>query len=661
MKEPETSDAIQIAGFRAVIIGLMLMIGHAAMGQIEPFVCSGEYYLTLRPGFISNLNQVIIDPVTEEVRFRQISGFPPKYHINGMGYRSTDNFIYTLEQDTRTLIRIGRNGAAEELRVIPELFNGQYPAGDVTPDGHYLILIGGGPFSTFSNFVAFVDLTDPAYPVKIHNVNLTAAIYDFAFDPFTGIAYGYDSQNQRVVSINFTTFEVQSISRTRQIASSIASVFFDAFGNLYGYGSIGQTFGIQNSLFKIDKEAGTVSFLTRGEEANRSDACSCPFTLKLQKTVYPRETVTCSEVEYTFIIANSTGFVQAGIRLEDRLPRNFTIRNILVNPFGGDVLAGEGPDHLIIENMTVPPGIDSIKVKVYVGPNTVGHRGNQALLSRLAQNLGTQTLSDDPTTLKPEDSTFLNVVPLILDLENQNKKLCPGETLLLKGNQQGVKYEWNDETTASTYAVTQPGRFWVRAETGCAVLYDTIDVEFSPPISVELGSNLVIDLGEETSIFPQVNSSIAYTNSWSINTERAFAYCRTCDDITIRPLFDATVRLEVTNAEGCTDLDSLEIRVNKVKDIIAPNVFSPNGDGNNDIFYLYGKGVDLIEVFRIYDRWGNIVYEGHDVPLNNPASGWDGRVKGGTYAQPGVYVWSAQVRFLDFDVRIVSGDLTVVR
>ena len=111
-------------------------------GQIEPFVCSGEYYLTLRPGFISNMNQVIIDPVTEEVRFKPIPGFPPKYHINGMGYRSTDNFIYTLEQDTRTLIRIGKNGTAQEFRVIQELFNGQYPAGDVTPDRHYLILIG---------------------------------------------------------------------------------------------------------------------------------------------------------------------------------------------------------------------------------------------------------------------------------------------------------------------------------------------------------------------------------------------------------------------------------------------------------------------------------------------------------------------------------------
>ncbi|HPG07465.1 MAG TPA: gliding motility-associated C-terminal domain-containing protein [Saprospiraceae bacterium] len=630
-------------------------------GQIEPFVCSGEYYLTLRPGFISNMNQVIIDPVTEEVRFKPIPGFPPKYHINGMGYRSTDNFIYTLEQDTRTLIRIGKNGTAQELRVIQELFNGQYPAGDVTPDGHYLILIGGSPFSVYSNFVAFVDLTSPSYPVTVHNVNFTASIYDFAFDPFTGVAYGYDSQNQRVITINFKTFEIQSVSRTRQIASSIASVFFDAFGNLYGYGSIGQTFGIQNTLFKIDKDQGIVEFLTRGEEANRSDACSCPFTLKLQKTVAPRETVPCSMVEYTFIVANSTGFTQSGIRLEDQLPQNFSINKILTNPFGGDVLSAEGPDRLIIENMVVPPGIDSVKIEVYVGPNTVGHRGNQALLSRLAVNLGTQTLSDDPATLKPEDSTFLNVVPFVLDLENQNKQLCPGETLVLMGNQNGVSYLWNDASTGSSYSVSEPGTYWVKAETGCATLYDTIEVVFSPPISVDLGEDLVVDLGEEARVFPDVNSSIDFVNEWTATTQKPFPLCRTCSDVTVRPLFDATLRLTVTNTAGCTASDSLEIRVNKVKDILAPNAFSPNGDGNNDVFYLFGKGVDRVEAFRIFDRWGNIVYERKDLTINEVSQGWDGRVKDGSWAQPGVYVWTAQVRFLDDDIRIAGGDITLIR
>jgi gliding motility-associated-like protein len=73
---------------------------------------------------------------------------------------------------------------------------------------------------------------------------------------------------------------------------------------------------------------------------------------------------------------------------------------------------------------------------------------------------------------------------------------------------------------------------------------------------------------------------------------------------------------------------------------IIPNAFSPNGDGANDILYVYQKGVRRL-VWRVHNRWGEKVFETDD--LNK---GWDGTFKG-VPAQDGVYVWDMYVEFLN--------------
>ena len=59
-----------------------------------------------------------------------------------------------------------------------------------------------------------------------------------------------------------------------------------------------------------------------------------------------------------------------------------------------------------------------------------------------------------------------------------------------------------------------------------------------------------------------------------------------------------------------------------------PNTFTPNGDGQNDIFYPRGVGMKQITAFRIYNRWGELMFERHGFQLNDVSSGWDGTYKG---------------------------------
>jgi gliding motility-associated-like protein len=116
----------------------------------------------------------------------------------------------------------------------------------------------------------------------------------------------------------------------------------------------------------------------------------------------------------------------------------------------------------------------------------------------------------------------------------------------------------------------------------------------------------------------------------------------------------------MTSPKGCEALDSFKVLVEKKRNVFIPNVFSPNGDGVNDRFQVYG-GPDVAAVKRmmIFDRWGELLYESEAQPLAWAIRGWDGRFKG-QLMPVGVYVYVVEVEFLDGYVERYVGDLTMI-
>ncbi|MCH2046653.1 MAG: gliding motility-associated C-terminal domain-containing protein, partial [Saprospiraceae bacterium] len=89
--------------------------------------------------------------------------------------------------------------------------------------------------------------------------------------------------------------------------------------------------------------------------------------------------------------------------------------------------------------------------------------------------------------------------------------------------------------------------------------------------------------------------------------------------------------------------------------------FTPNGDGTNDYLFVQGDDkVAQINVFRVYSRWGELVYEGTGLTINEATQGWDGTYKGKPM-NSGVIAWYAEVEFLDGHVEIIKGDATLLR
>lgn len=114
------------------------------------------------------------------------------------------------------------------------------------------------------------------------------------------------------------------------------------------------------------------------------------------------------------------------------------------------------------------------------------------------------------------------------------------------------------------------------------------------------------------------------------------------------------IKLVVMNEGNCDDEYSLEICILDPTKIFMPDIFSPNGDGLNDIFYVRGGGITELQ-FIIYDRWGMKIFETTD-----PYTGWDGTINGAP-AMPGMYVWHLNVTMNDGSSTSQKGDITLIR
>lgn len=136
--------------------------------------------------------------------------------------------------------------------------------------------------------------------------------------------------------------------------------------------------------------------------------------------------------------------------------------------------------------------------------------------------------------------------------------------------------------------------------------------------------------------------------------------CADCPQPWASPLKTVTYALKITDLDGCTASAKTQLRVNRNRNLYAPNVFSPNGDGLNDHFTLFGKGVKEVRALRIFDRWGAELFLAEHLQVGDEMAGWNGNFRGNAL-NPAVYVWQAAVEFLDGEVEIFSGDVTLMR
>ncbi len=215
--------------------------------------------------------------------------------------------------------------------------------------------------------------------------------------------------------------------------------------------------------------------------------------------------------------------------------------------------------------------------------------------------------------------------------------------------------------TFPQFSFLDPGTYQMAIQdiNGCEM--DTTII-LNPPgeLVVELGDDLFIQQGDSVTLQAQVNIPLNGMDSviWQPlpNPE-----CPNCLSQGVRPQKTSTFRITIMDGNGCQVTDKITIVVNEERPVFVPNAFSPNGDSNNDLFILYaGQSIVNIRSLNIFDRWGNLVFTASDFQPNDPAFGWDGTFRGRKMS-PAVFVWVAEIEFLDGQVESFKGDVTLVR
>ncbi len=227
--------------------------------------------------------------------------------------------------------------------------------------------------------------------------------------------------------------------------------------------------------------------------------------------------------------------------------------------------------------------------------------------------------------------------------------------LAVTGGNPGYSFNWNngDNTkdvtglAAGTYTVTITDARHCTSQSTVSIGADyALEVTASASASQ-------IDLGETVQLSAVATTDNQNTYAW---TAANSVDCSTCISTEASPMASTDYIITVIDANGCKATDKLSITVNEVTDIFVPNAFSPNGDGNNDEFKLFGDlGTIAYLDMMVFNRWGEKVFE-----TNNHHFTWDGSYKGETVPQ-GVFVYTGKVVFINGTSRQLKGSLTVIR
>ena len=230
--------------------------------------------------------------------------------------------------------------------------------------------------------------------------------------------------------------------------------------------------------------------------------------------------------------------------------------------------------------------------------------------------------------------------------------VCLGATLTLQADGGGT-YSWsaNAQTSASTASIititpTLSANFNVAITdaNGCQTMhFEQVVVDVISGFHAEIGNDTLVTAGLHINII----APVGVTFEWLPTGE-------TTPSISYAATDNSQVILIATDDAGCKSYDTLTVRI-KAANIALPNAFSPDGDNINDVFQPFYSGIASLDFLRIYNRWGEVVFE-----TNNLNQAWNGTYKG--EPQPlSTYIVQTQGSSYSGQTVTANGNVTLVR
>jgi gliding motility-associated-like protein len=284
-------------------------------------------------------------------------------------------------------------------------------------------------------------------------------------------------------------------------------------------------------------------------------------------------------------------------------------------------------------------------------------------MAKPMQNISYQVIGTDVHGCVDSDIVNITVIEHKPVSVGPGGEVCAGGMVQLSADG-GDSYNWYPSTGLScatcsnpTANPTETTKYYVTIRQGYCFI-DTLSAEVivHPIPTIDAGHDQSMILGSNVQI--NTTGTNIQTYSWSPSEGLS---CIDCANPVASPTKDMTYVVTVTSDFGCTATDDVAIRVRcDGSQIWLPNTFTPNADGQNDRFYPHGKGIETIARFRIYDRWGELLFDRTNMPVNDKSLGWDGTFKG-QFLKPDVYVWIMDATCTNGEHMQTKGDISLVR
>jgi len=242
-----------------------------------------------------------------------------------------------------------------------------------------------------------------------------------------------------------------------------------------------------------------------------------------------------------------------------------------------------------------------------------------------------------------EDSILIKVTQPFTLTASLDTFVCAGGSIGLTAAG-AVRYEWAGaglSATTGSSVTARPAATTTYTVTGygpdnCFTQTKNIRITVIALPVVNAGRDTTIMVGSSFVLRPSyTGNNLAY--NW---TPATYLSCADCDRPTTSPREPMEYSVEVRNAFGCTAADKLRIELRcNAESIFLPNTFTPNGDGANDIWYPRGGGIKTVRYLKVFNRWGQVIFERSNFNTDDRSAGWDGTYQGQPLP-PDVFVYT---------------------
>ncbi|HJW31265.1 MAG TPA: gliding motility-associated C-terminal domain-containing protein, partial [Saprospiraceae bacterium] len=228
----------------------------------------------------------------------------------------------------------------------------------------------------------------------------------------------------------------------------------------------------------------------------------------------------------------------------------------------------------------------------------------------------------------------------------------------------GNSFIWSNGNTTEDLVNIPPGLYTVTVtgQNGCEWVSgyemtgsDGLEIEIG--VNTASGGNGLVTISVQLNVPPGALDTLIWLPESLFTCDQPFCLEQTI----IKPSSRTEITVTAIDTNGCTAQAFLLFEDISNPKVFIPNVFSPNGDGVNDLFTVYGnEDVEEVIELQIFDRWGNFVFHNDHFPPNEENYGWDGRFKNSDM-NPAVFAFWAKVRYKDGTEGSYKGDVTLVR